>query len=344
MTAKTMNPVRLVILILLVTALVLVVDLLFLDGTDGTFLLTLSFWTALSQGAVALVAAAEVARGKWIAPIRRELLSFYPLILVAAIMFAFMGVKLEMYPWVGEHHRWLKPSFFMWRNVVVLFLSYRTAHYYARATLKNESSRGKWAVVYLFLFILSQNLIAFDWIMSLEFPWISTLFGGIFFMESFYMGIAVAALVAVRLLQEKEGTRKVLRDAATFLFGFALAWAGLFYAQYLVIWYGNLPEETSFLLERMHLVPYREMFWGVLVFLFVVPFVVLVSRKAKQSAVVVSLMAALVLLGVLVERIVYIAPVVPITFWAALVSFLLLGYLTWMLFRQRAVFLPEEKM
>ncbi len=344
MNRLNLKPAALLILALVIMGLTLLVELVLAPGKNGTFLLTLSFWTALFQGAVALVAAAEAAQGKWILPIKRELLAFYPLILVMAVLFLFLGFKMEIYPWTGEAHRWLNLPFFLGRNALLLVLSFLVAHRFARASLREHSNKGTLAILYLFLFVISQSLVAFDWVMSLEYPWMSTLFGGIFFMESFYLGIAVAALVAVALLKGKGKDRpavtKVMRDAATFLFGFALAWAGLFYAQYLVIWYGNLPEETKFILHRMHLSPYRELFYGSILLLFVIPFVTLMSRKAKSSTVIVSAMAAVVLIGVMVERIVFIAPVVALRWGAAGTEFLLLGMLAVAFFRSREGVLP----
>ncbi len=348
MKRLNLRPTMLLLFTLLSMGMIGLVELVLNAGRNGTFLLTLSFWTALVQGSVALVAAAEAAQGKWLQPIQRDLLAFYPMILVMAGLFLFLGFKMEIYPWLGETHRWLNPSFFLVRNAVVLVLSFLVAHFFARATLQNRPSKGTLAIFYLFLFVISQSLVAFDWIMPLEYPWMSTLFGGIFFMESFYLGIAVAVLLAGAQLRRQNGTpseiRKVLRDSATFMFGFALAWAGLFYAQYLVIWYGNLPEETEFILRRMHFSPYRELFYGSILLLFVVPFVTLVSRKTKSSPAVVSLMALVVLSGVILERIVYIAPAVPLSGWAAALEFTLLGLLVAFYFQSREKLLPGDSL
>ena len=74
-------------------------------------------------------------------------------------------------------------------------------------------------------------------------------------MEAFYTGLALLGIIAAYLvfgnLDKEKPVKKVMKDAATFMFGFALAWAGLFFAQYLVIWYGNIPHETIFFTKRM---------------------------------------------------------------------------------------------
>src|SRR4030067_2605156 len=97
--------------------------------------------------------------------------------------------------------------------------------------------------------------MAFDWVMSLMYPWISTLLGGYFFIDSLFGGCALSAILYVFLygrrqrIEEPEG-RSDMKDLAILLFGFSLLWAGLFYSQFLVIWDGHIPEEESFLAAR----------------------------------------------------------------------------------------------
>jgi hypothetical protein len=310
-----------------------------MNATDGTFLMTLTFWVALIQGPVALVAAAEVSKGKWIQPLKRELMAFYPLILLLAILFLFMSFRIEIYPWTHEGHRWLNPNFFITRNSIMLLISFIFAHFYIRASLKEKSHAGKLGVLYLFSFIITQSLVAFDWVMSLAYPWMSTMFAPIFFMESFYAGLAIAGIIAAYLLGVnkgiQKGLQKVMQDAAVFMFGFALAWAGLYYGQFLVIWYGNIPWETSYFAVRMVHSPYKELMYLIIILLFIVPFVVLLPKKIKNSRVWVSALAVLVLIGLLLERVFYIGPVATLNFFWLLIEFLLFGLLMILFFINR---------
>jgi hypothetical protein len=246
---------------------------------------------------------------------------------------------MDIYPWSHEEHRWLSPDFFIARNAIMLVISFILAHLYVRASLKEKSYSGKLAILYLFTFIITQSLVAFDWIMSLAYPWMSTMFAPIFFMESFYAGLALAGIIAAILLGQKrddqEGIQKVLQDSAVFMFGFALAWAGLYYGQFLVIWYGNIPWETSFFAVRMDHSPYREMMYLIIFFLFIIPFVALLPKRVKNSRLWVTSIAILVLLGLLVERIFYIAPVTSVNFFWFLIEFLLFGFLMILFFMNR---------
>ncbi|GAB4380816.1 MAG: hypothetical protein Kow0042_31160 [Calditrichia bacterium] len=343
MTRFKLKPAALAGIALAVGVLVVLLEYFISLNQDGTLLLTLTFWVALVQGSVALVAAAEASGGKWIQPLKKDLLSFYPLILLIALLSLFLGLHMDAYAWSEHPGKWLNSSFFLIRNFVIQILAFIVAHFFVRATLNGRESKNTWAVLYLFIFVVSQSLVAFDWVMSLEYPWISTLFGGIFFMEAFFTGLALLSIVSAYFLRKGWGNKaditKVLRDAATFMFGFALAWAGLFYAQYLVIWYGNIPFETNFFVKRLSQPSFHGLFYLHVLFLFIIPFVGLLSNKWKTSPTWVTLMAVVVLLGVLVERLYYLLPVTQVSVGKLIVEFILMGFIFWVFFRSRERFL-----
>ena len=331
MSTLQLRPVTLGIITVICAIAVILIETVFNRGPDGTFLLTLSFWVALIQGPVALVAAAEVSQGKWIQPIKKELMAFYPLILLMAVLFIFMFFKMDIYNWTHEEHHWLRSDFFIARNSVLLAVSFLLAHFYVRASLKAKPFTGKLAILFLFSFIVTQSLVAFDWVMSLEYPWMSTMFAPIFFMESFYAGLAIAGIITAYLVSkqqtDKAAVQKVMRDSVVFMFGFALAWAGLYYGQFLVIWYGNIPWETSYFAVRMDHSPFVEMMYLTLLLLFIIPFIVFIPRKIKASPVWVTSISLLILLGLLIERVFYILPVVSINYFWFLVEFVLFAVL-----------------
>jgi hypothetical protein len=151
--------------------------------------------------------------------------------------------------------------------------------------------------------------------MSLEYPWVSALFGGYFFIESIYGGFAVSALLCLQRsgtppADRAHGSRSDLSDLSILMFGFSLMWAGLFFAQFLTIWYGNIPEEVGFIARRVAASPLRELSVAVLFLLFFIPFPALLSTRAKSNPYVVSAVSLSILSGILVERYVFLAPVV----------------------------------
>jgi hypothetical protein len=303
-----------------------ILELLLRDSAGGSVILTLAFWKALSEGAVALAAIAELTRAKWVAPIRRTLVSFYPMILLTTLLMILLVLKFDIYPWSDAQNAWMNKRAFLGRNLLLSLLLFVLAW---RVAVGPVGSRGTLLVVFLLTFVISQSVFAFDVVMSLEYPWISTLFGGYFFIEAIFAGMAVAGVVCFFSLRVgsgavPKGMTTTLSDVATLMFGFSLLWAGMFYSQFLVIWYGNIPEEAGFLVRRLADSPLRELSYAVLGALFFAPFITLISKRAKSSPGAVLLASLLVLVGLLVERVVFLAPAAGIHAGAAIPEFVLM--------------------
>jgi hypothetical protein len=199
----------------------------------------------------------------------------------------------------------------------LLVASFLLARKFAIESINERPKKSLWAAFYILSFVVSQSLIGFDWVMSLEYPWVSTLFGAYFFIEATYLGLATAAIFCFFLrrktsLENFGQAKKTLRDVANFMFGFSLFWAGLFFAQFLTIWYGNIPEEVMFTTKRMTSPTLKFMAQYILGALFFVPFLALLSRKIKAIPGAVSAIALIVMFGVLVERLFFLIPNVSI--------------------------------
>jgi len=301
------------------------------DG-GGSLLLALLFWGALFQGCIAVVAACTLIRAKWVASVKQELLSVHPLLLFVSILFLFLVPFVDSYPWIGRKGIWFDKDFFVGRNFILLLLAYLAARRFAVASRRDEEGRDRHAAIYLFVFVASQSLMAFDWVMSMAYPWINTLMGGFFFIESLFGGFALSGILYAYLHERPDPVhgpegRSDLKDIAILLFGFSILWVGLFFAQFLVIWYGNLPEEVSFLLARVSTSPLRELSVSILVLYFFVPFFVLLSGRCKTNRFVVSAVSVSVLLGILVERFVYLVPMVPLSSAGLAIDFAVLLFL-----------------
>ncbi|MEJ2720772.1 MAG: hypothetical protein P8181_06475 [bacterium] len=310
---------------------------------DGTFLVAITFWTQIVQGCIALAATGELAKGVWLIPIRRELLSVYPLLLVGAALFLLVGLKMDIYPWTHEPTGWLDVRFFLIRNVVILLLTFAAARRLTFSVMRHRADKNRWAVFYITLFVVSQSLVAFDWIMTLEHPWVSTLFGGYFFVESFLMGLCVAAFILlVRMRAPQHGLTEPLRDTAKMIFAFCFMWAGFFFAQFLVIWYGNIPEEVGYLLERVTEEPFEALSWSVLVTVWVIPFIVLLNGRIKTVPAAVSAIALIILGGLFVEKLVMVMPVTPIHVRLLALETLLLVMLVPVFVASTQRILPQE--
>ncbi len=326
-----MKAVETAIALLLTAGLVLIIEQATWSGGGASLLCTLTIWSSIAQGALALVAACELTRARWIQYVRTDLLRFTPMLLLTALLFPALGPSLSIYPWSQAPTFWLSPDFFILRNCALSLLCWLAARTFALHSNRRSAQTGFFAVVYLFAFILCQSFIAFDWVMSLDYPWRSTLFGLYFAIEALLAAIALSALllaISRRSPTTEPSTLEARRDLATLLFGFSILWAGLFFSQFLVIWYGNLPEERGFLFIRGWTAPYQG--WALLFLagIFLLPFGVFLSRRAKEISGVVSAVAAVVLGAFALERWIFIAPQVAVSVPALLLESLLFAALS----------------
>jgi len=305
---------NLILAVVIIGVVVASVELFLRRTPDATFLVALTFMTAVVEGCVALAATGELSKGVWLIPIKRELYSVYPLLLVVAFLSLLLGAKIEIYDWSHEPNRWLNARFFLARNFVVLLLAFFAARKLVRAVSRGSPNKNRYAGFYIALFIVSQSLVAFDWIMSLEYPWVSTLLGGYFFIESFLTGLCAAAVILFfRMRDPSHGLTGTLRDTAKMMFAFSVVWVGFFFAQFLVIWYGNIPEEVGYVLTRVNEPPYSWLSRGVILSVWAVPFVLLLSGAVKTMPRVVAAIAVLMAAGLFVEKLVFVLPVASVS-------------------------------
>lgn len=161
-------------------------------------------------------------------------------------------------------------------------------------------------------YCLVLTLIAFDLVMSLDPHWYSTLFGAYFFVGNLYAGLACLAILAAtarRLLGlEALITPPQFHDLGKLLFAFCMITGDFFWSQFLVIWYGNLPEETSFVLVRAHEAPWAPLSWAVLLVSFLGAFAVLLSRRIKEWPAGLCGVAIVILAGMWLERFLLVVP------------------------------------
>lgn len=192
------------------------------------------------------------------------------------------------------------------------------------------------ALVLLYAVVMS--IISFDWAMSLEPHWFSTLFGAWFFMGALWGGIAATAWATVYLKGKDPDLNKLmgvqqLHDLGKLAFAFTVFWTYLFFSQYLVIWYGKLPWEQAWIIHRAE-APWSWLSVLTVVLCFVVPFAGLIGRKAKMTPWTLRLFATVILIGLWLERYMLIVPSIhdgepTITLLEPTIGFLFLGLFLW---------------
>ena len=167
------------------------------------------------------------------------------------------------------------------------------------------------APIMALLYAFGWGILAIDFVMSLDPHFLSMLIGPYVFMAAFLGGIAAIVIVTVlyrkRLSLEDYIEGNNLHDLGKLFFAFSVFWAYLFWSQYIVIWYGNLPYEQVFLVHRLQ-EPYKVLALVVLFTMFVLPFFGLLGVKPKKTPGLVATVAGLSLLGLWIERYMLVYP------------------------------------
>ncbi|GAB4182253.1 MAG: hypothetical protein Kow00108_19170 [Calditrichia bacterium] len=294
---------------------IVIIEFVF-NPAGATLLVGLSLMTAMVQGVLVFLAGAELSHGTWHNRVKYKLIDLHPLLYMAPIVFLIFSRNVNIYPWVQSHpNAWLTPDFMIWRNFFLLLVTAIIGSLFAGAIRKNKQSAKKIAVFYVLSYVTTNSFIGIDWVMSLEHPWISTMFPALYFVEGGMLGLAATIIFIVFSgLGNLSDWKKELRDYAILLLGFGLFWGGLQYAQFLTIWYGNLPEEVSYFYHRIHHPELGSLIYLVLIMGFVVPFAGLIPRVVKTMNWYVVSVAIIVIIGLVLERILHIAPVAEINY------------------------------
>ncbi|MBT8273280.1 MAG: quinol:cytochrome C oxidoreductase [Bacteroidia bacterium] len=136
---------------------------------------------------------------------------------------------------------------------------------------------------FLVFYIYTESMMSWDWIMSVDPHWFSTLFGWYVFASMFVSGITTIAMITIYL--KSRGYLEFvndshLHDLAKYMFGFSIFWTYLWFSQFMLIWYANIPEEVTYFITRIE--HYKLPFFGMLVMNFVFPFLVLMNSDYKR--------------------------------------------------------------
>lgn len=263
----------------------------------------------------------------------------------------FFGAE-HLYEWIDPNkvihskEAWLNFSFFVKRNVVLILGAGFTSIYYVKVslrpdiglaqslvdTLKNKFALGTIenyeeqkieeeksekkqkiiAPILAVLYLLFSSIMAFDWIMSLDQEWFSTMFG-VQYMVSSLMAAGAFMMIISGIFREKFQLQDYINmdgyhDLAKLTFSACLMWTYMIFSQVIVIWYANLPEETPYMILRMQSHEWGWMFWFICVVLFQVPLWGLMSKTACRSIWFSRIIAVDILIGVWLEKYFLIVP------------------------------------
>jgi hypothetical protein len=262
------------------------------------------FVLTIGLGCLVIVALEHVVGAKWSVPLRRvpeRLSSLAPLMGPAALL-ALISLPI-LYPWtsaealkdpvIGGKAAWLNVPSFAIRVVACVCLWMLAYRILVSGSIRQDGDKNprfnlrarRFAPIFMVIFGITITVVAFDWISSLEPAWYSDVFGVYVFAGTFLAGLAATTL-AVCYLKDRGRLPGVERDhvynLGGFLFAFVVFWAYIGFAQYLLMWYANMPEEVFYYKERLD-GPWGALVLVLAIFQFFVPFLVLIPRDAKSE-------------------------------------------------------------
>lgn len=265
------------------------------------------FGVSIALGAGTVMATGGASSATWWLPIRRApaaIAAALPVPAVALGLALTLGMK-SIYPWAAPGRPsdgWLTGPFFLARAIVILGVWFFALARLGAAVLgapgrEGARARNVASVVFLVLLGPTISIAWFDWVMSIEPPWASTAYGVYGFAASFQAGLAAVVVGALVLVPAEARPPSLLHDLGKLLFAFSIFWAYIWFCQYLLIWYADLPEEVGHFTRRLEGGAYGGLFWAPPLLCFVAPFLLLLSARAKRSPGVLGAVAGVVLVG-----------------------------------------------
>lgn len=290
------------------------------------------FWIGLAQGMVVFAATQKLAKGHWSGVIIRFAEAGVAFTTVAVLLFIGLFIGREyIFTWIHEPRPdvgwWLTTKWFFLRNgAILVVLSWLSWRFVRRDTApdvrelaageavertENSGLISRDAAMLVLAYAAGYSLLAFDLMMSLAHKWVSNLFGFFYVMGSFLAALMLLAILSITLRRTMglDGiySKRQQHDLGKLCFGFSVFWAYLMFSQYLVIWYGNLPEETYFIFYRLA-GAWRPVGIAVFVLVFLVPFIGLLGEKPKKFAPIMVGVALVSLVGIWLERYLEVVP------------------------------------
>ncbi|MBT4866452.1 MAG: hypothetical protein HON53_15215 [Planctomycetaceae bacterium] len=303
------------------------------DRIWGNALVGTFYLLTLALGGAVFVALTYVTGAGWHVAFRRvpEAMARIIPIAGAALLIALI-VKMTSYGWHAHGHGdpgtfwfkqlWLDPPFWLIRAIAYIVLwSLMASRLCARSRQQDRTGEAalsagstRLSAMFLGVFAVTFSLASVDWMMALEPMWFSTMWGVYNFAGM--IQAALAAVVVLGLLLRSHGgplhgvfNDEHLHDLGKLQLGFSCFWMYIWYSQYMLIWYSNIPEETFYFVARTHGA------WGPVVVLsivlnWVIPFFVLLPKSAKRSGRVMMRVAVVVLIGRWVDLYVMVFPAI----------------------------------
>jgi hypothetical protein len=290
-----------------------------------------TYWLLVTNASMFFMCITTLAMGGWQVALRRvpeAISSLVPVLGVLALIVMVslvLGGRTDIYPWLDKKlvaadpvlngkKGFLSPAFYLVTSVAAIGLWTLAGYKMRQLSIASDEEgpmdyeKGKWwlgrnmywGAFFLIAFTLTvASSLPWLWMMSIDPHWFSTMYSWYTFASTFVSGIALITIFVVYLKNRGEleyVTEEHLHDLGKFMFAFSIFWCYLWFSQYMLIWYANIPEETTYFKIRVQ-GPYRGMFFFNLIVNFVCPLLIFMKKSTKRNYTIVTFMSVLIIFG-----------------------------------------------
>jgi hypothetical protein len=289
------------------------------------------YWLLVVNASMFFIGITTLAMGGWQVSFRRVTEAISSVVPVLGIinfivlMTIVWGGHSDIFPWVDKNavahdavlkgkSGFLSPGFFTIWSAITILLWWLLGQKIRSISLQSDKdgpmdyeTGKKWInknILYTSIYIVFFGLtvgstIPWLWLMSIDAHWYSTMFSWYTFASSFVAGLSLIALFVIFLKnrgQLEYVTEEHLQDIGKFMFAFSIFWTYLWFAQYMLIWYANIPDETGYFNIRVW-GPFRGIFFLNLIINFICPLLILMKKSPKRNWTLMTFMAVLIIFG-----------------------------------------------
>ncbi|MDG1260529.1 MAG: quinol:cytochrome C oxidoreductase [Flavobacteriales bacterium] len=219
---------------------------------------------------------------------------------------------------IANKSAYFSPLFYWGRTFVYLAVFLIFARLFRKWSLEEDKEASierhfkvhRRSALFLVFFAVFSSTLAWDWIMSIDTHWFSTLFGWYLF-SGMWVGAMIFALVSILYLRTKgyfqDLTQSHVHDLAKWMFAISMLWAYLWFSQFMLIWYSDIPEEVTYFTQRFF-TEYKTPFILMFFINFAIPFYVMISRDAKRNPYFIIPTGLLIFVGHFVDTYLLVIP------------------------------------
>jgi len=304
----------------------------------ASFYVALLFFLGISLLVLAFYAAQRVAQSGWSIVLFRVMeaitANLVPTSIIMLIVIILTGMHYNhLFAWMGEgvfdkaspnfdpivygKKLWLNTPGWMIRGILYLIVWNFYRWFIRKNSIAEDTAKDlkifkrnyNASVIFLLLFMLTESMASWDWIMGLDPHWFSTLFGWYVLASLLVSALTIIAFVTIYLRSLGYLPRvndSHIHDLAKFMFGFSVFWTYLWFAQFMLIWYADIPEETTYFALRFN--EYKTLFLSMLVMNFAFPILLLLNSDFKSRPWFVLIGGIVILIGHYVDLYIMIMP------------------------------------